>query len=275
MINSDQLSFTRTSGTRNTFFITHVQSGLWKDLYPKLIKEEKQNLTRKLCGSFHGFKTDGLLFLYDHKDYDFAWDFFNSDGSFAEMCGNAARCASLYYWKKIKSQKNIHFFTGAGDIDAEVISDGIIKVTMSKISEPVKKTVLGIEGLFLDTGVPHFVIEKTADRELAKKLRQVNDFGASGANITFVEDLKSDSLKAVTFERGVEDYTQACGTGAVASAMYYQAQKNISDDILIHMPGGDLQVQNAKAGTRPLLTGPAQIEFEIIIDKEMITGKIL
>ena len=274
MIDSDQLVFSRISGTQNTFFIATAQSGPWTKIYPQLSVSQKQILTKKLCQSFHGFKTDGLLFLHDYEGYDFAWDFFNSDGSFAEMCGNAARCASFYYHQKMKPQKHIRFFTGAGDISAEILDNNIVQVEMSSISLPKPMTVLGYSGLFLDTGVPHFVIETMPNEDLAKKLRQVNDFGSSGANITFVEKLESDSIQAVTFERGVEDYTMACGTGAVAAAMYYQSKKNSCENIVVRMPGGNLNVKNAKTGQRPLLIGPVLAEFDILIDKNFFNGKL-
>ena len=105
-------------------------------------------------------------------------------------------------------------------------------------------------------------------------MRQVNDFGSSGANITFVEKLESDSIQAVTFERGVEDYTMACGTGAVAAAMYYQSKKNSCENIVVRMPGGNLNVKNAKTGQRPLLIGPVLAEFDILIDKNFFNGKL-
>jgi diaminopimelate epimerase len=91
----------------------------------------------------------------------------------------------------------------------------------------------------------------------------VTDFGPPGANITFVEDLRDDFLRAVTFERGVEDWTRACGTGAVAAAMYLQSINGQQDSIQVQMPGGLLKIQGARSGQRPLLIGPAQIEFEM------------
>lgn len=273
MSSSDRLIVSRVSGAQNTFLIVNTFGDHWKKIYPVLSKGEKQEIAKKLCGSFFGFKTDGLLFLHSEKNFDFAWDFFNSDGSFAEMCGNAARCASMYFYQKIEPKKKIHFFTGAGSIDAEILSDEIVKVEMSEISAPKKMNVLGIDGLFVDTGVPHFIIEQKADTELAKRLRKVSDFGPAGANITFVENLKNNSLAAVTFERGVEDYTQACGTGAVAAAIFYQAKNGPSEQVRVLMPGGELLVKNAGEGLRPLLIGPAILEFDLVIDKKNLIGE--
>jgi diaminopimelate epimerase len=136
---------------------------------------------------------------------------------------------------------------------------------MTQISPTQRMTVLGTSGLYVNTGVPHFVIEQKPDTELSRRLRKVTDFGPPGANITFVQNLTNTSLEAVTFERGVEDYTQACGTGAVAAAMYLQNQKGPQNSIEVHMPGGVLKIENATAGSRPFLTGPVQIEFDMEI----------
>lgn len=270
---SSQIEISRVSGAKNTFFIIDAFSEPWKSIYSSLTSTEKQKITKNLCTSFYGFKTDGLLFLHEKSNFDFAWDFYNSDGSFAEMCGNAARCASLFYFQRISAKKNIRFNTGAGDIGAEILNENSVKIEMSQISELKRMTVLKTSGIFVDTGVPHFVIEKKPDSILAKELRQVSDFGKSGANITFVENLENKFVDAVTFERGVEDFTQACGTGAVAAAMYFQDKIGSSQEVIVRMPGGTLTVQNAKPGIRPCLIGPAIIEFDILFDRNILVGR--
>jgi diaminopimelate epimerase len=143
------------------------------------------------------------------------------------------------------------------------LSQNLVQVQMTEISAAKNMTVLGKAGYFVNTGVPHFVLPQAPDRELAVQLRKVTDFGPPGANITFVEDLRDDFLRAVTFERGVEDWTRACGTGAVAAAMYLQSINGQQDSIQVQMPGGLLKIQGARSGQRPLLIGPAQIEFEM------------
>lgn len=266
------LRVTRVSGAQNTFFIADSINGDWKSIYPSLSVEEKRKIAIHLCQLDP--KTDGFLFLIPQSEFDFAWDFFNSDGSFAEMCGNAARCATILFYKKIDQKKNIRFFTGAGDIGAEVLNEETIKVEMSPISQLKKMTVLNCEGLWVDTGVPHFVIERSPDASLARQLRKVSDFGAQGSNITFVQNLGSQSLEAVTFERGVEDFTRACGTGAVAAAVYFQDKKGNRETVNVCMPGGVLVVQSNHAGKRPYLTGNVEIEFDLQLDQEKIGIKL-
>lgn len=259
------LRVSRVSGTQNTFLIANVFDPQWAQIYPQWSVEQKAQFANFLCSQFYDFHTDGLLFLRPEKNLDFAWDFYNSDGSHAEMCGNAARCATYFFYEKVSPKKQLHFLTGAGEITGEVLAANSVRIEMTQISPTQSMTVLGNAGLYVNTGVPHFVIETKPDAELSRRLRKVTDFGPPGANITFVQNLTNTSLEAVTFERGVEDFTQACGTGAVAAAMYLQNQKGSQNSIEVHMPGGVLKIENAKVGSRPLLTGPAQIEFDMEI----------
>jgi diaminopimelate epimerase len=272
MTGSEKFLLSRCSGTNNTFLIADSINSNWKNTYPFLSKEQKEKIAKNLCSSFHGFKTDGLLFLYNFEKYDFAWDFFNSDGSFAEMCGNAARCASWYFYKRIDQKKIISFFSGAGDINAEILEEEMVKIEMPKISPIQSMSVLGKPGIFIDTGVPHFVLEMAPERKLAQQLRTVDAFGKTGSNITFVENVKSESVSAVTFERGVEDYTEACGTGAVAAAAFCEYKIKKLSKVAVKMPGGTLYVDGAKSNQRPFLSGSAKIEFDLLIDKNRMMG---
>lgn len=251
---SQEFQLQRMSGAQNTFFVANAFEPAWKKYLTDSSEIEKIALVKKVCTSYFGIQTDGVLFIEPHAGYDFAWRFYNSDGSHADMCGNASRCAAAYFNKNIKPQKKMSFLTGAGVINAEIISDSEVCVEMTVIGPSKKMQVENLEGTFVNTGVPHFVISKDANTDIAKKLRKVSDFGPEGANITFVYEATESSIKAVTFERGVEDFTRACGTGAVAAAVVAGKKKII-------MPGGSLYISNASAGQRPLLRGPVQFEF--------------
>ncbi len=257
------LSISRMSGAENTFFVVDAVNSPWAPIFANMTETDKKTLAARLCQGFYGFHTDGILFLRAEKNYDFAWDFFNSDGSQAEMCGNAARCATLYYFTKIEEKAQMRFLTGAGEIAGQVLSPRQVQVQMTQVSPAKQMTVLGHTGYFVNTGVPHFVLEQIPDRELAVALRKVSDFGPPGANITFVEDVQTDFLKAVTFERGVENWTRACGTGAVAAAMYLQSIQGERESVRVQMPGGLLTIQGARTGVRPFLTGPTQFDFDL------------
>lgn len=257
------LRISRMSGAENTFFVINTFDAKWSGIFKGMKEADKIALASHLCRDFYGFHTDGILFLRPEDGYDFAWDFYNSDGSKAEMCGNAARCATLFYHRHISPKDEMKFLTGAGEISGEVLSDRQVRVRMTEISEGQNMTVLGNEGYFVNTGVPHFVFPQIPDADLARSLRRVNDFGPAGANITFVQGHASDYIECVTFERGVENFTRACGTGAVAAAMYLQSIQGHREVVQVRMPGGLLIVEGAKAGARPFLSGPTQLDFDI------------
>ncbi|MFN7262192.1 MAG: diaminopimelate epimerase [Pseudobdellovibrionaceae bacterium] len=242
----------RMSGAGNTFTILDQLSDLPDSA-------DWSARAQELCAQSP--TTDGFLVLWKSPDYDFQWDFYNNDGSRAEMCGNAARCAARYYLEKSKKE-SCTFLTKAGLISGKWASksEDQISVSLTPIQNLqarfLAQTLAGteIQGTFLNTGVPHFVIEHEPDRTLAVALRASHSFGASGANITFSQAMGPHRTKAVTFERGVEDFTLACGTGAVAAAYAHFEKNSAEASVVVEMPGGELEV---KKGTPPTLTGPA------------------
>jgi diaminopimelate epimerase len=168
---------------------------------------------------------DGLLVLEKLKIADIRMRIFNADGSEAEMCGNGARCVSL--WLK---QKVLKIETKAGVIKSEVKGDNIkIKLTDPKdikldILIKINNRLLKVN--FINTGVPHTVIfveglDKIDVVNLGRLVRYHKRFTPGGSNVDFMEILSNNSIKIRTYERGVEDETLACGTGAVASALLY------------------------------------------------------
>lgn len=257
------ISLTRVSGAENTFLIADLFDAELSKKISSWSSEKKAEFTKKVCTGFFGLNTDGVLFLRPEKNYDFAWDFFNADGSSAEMCGNAARCATVYFHEFIERKDKVHFHTLAGSITGEFLAVDRASVEMTKISEVHPHVQLENEdGFFVNTGVPHYVLAKPPQKALAQKLRFHPHFGKSGSNITFVETVSETEAKAVTFERGVEDFTQACGTGAVAAAAFLAHQNQNKNSFRIQMPGGLLEVQNARPNEKPLLTGPVKIELK-------------
>lgn len=267
----------KMSGAGNTFVLVDAtESSTWKDI------EQKLNIKRKafaqlVCDRTVGVSADGVLFIQNgDAESDYVWDFFNADGSSAEMCGNAARCAALFCKEYLNSIVNAayKFRTGAGIVEAQVLGDDQVRVLMPEIKNYNPAVVLVIDSrpytfYFVNSGVPHLVMQ-IADykevielKEMARKARSHEDLGSAGANVTFFVKESEDLIKAVTFERGVEDYTQACGTGAVAAA-FVEMQKSKSSLVHVHMPGGPLTVQFSEATKNPIMTGGAGfiIEFQ-------------
>jgi len=178
-------------------------------------KKDRSKLAKKLCHRQNGVGADGLVVLVPHEEYDFEWEFYNSDGSRATMCGNASRAVAHFAMDKgISTDGVAEFLTGAGVIRATVnglyvVSDMTKPIILSEeIEEDEEKW------WFVDTGVPHLVAIRESveefDLEQARRLREKYD-----CNVNICHVLKN-RLLVRTYERGVEDETLACGTGMVA-----------------------------------------------------------
>jgi diaminopimelate epimerase len=267
----------KMSGAGNTFVLvdaTHAST--WTDIELQLNIKRKP-FARMVCDRTLGVAADGVLFIQNgDADSDYVWDFYNADGSAAEMCGNAARCAALFCHEYLNTITNAsyRFKTGAGVISAQVLGDDQVRVLMPIIQDFKENVTLLIEGkpyifYYVNSGVPHLVMqiadckEITELKDIARKARSHSDLGPAGANVTFYFKENERMIKAVTYERGVEDYTQACGTGAVAAA-FVESIKNKVQTIDVHMPGGPLAIQFSELTKNPIMTGGAGfvIEFQ-------------
>jgi len=204
---------------------------------------------------------DGLLIIEPGKAGDFRLRIFNADGSEAEMCGNGARCAAGFAMKKdfVKSQMVME--TMAGLVGA-FVKDEMVAIQLTAPSSLADKDSLDIDGMrlpfyFINSGVPHAIIfrdrvaEMPAD-EVAKTgyaVRSHQAFEPAGTNVDFVEIIGPGRIRVRTYERGVEEETLACGTGAVASSIISSRFKGAGDPpIQVEMPGGTLTVDFKNRG---------------------------
>ncbi len=179
-------------------------------------KEDRSHLAIKMCDRHYGFGADGLIVLVPHPNLDFEWQFYNSDGSEASMCGNGTRATALYAYDNQLANKTQTFMTGAGIIKTEIGDNCIVETELTPpkiIMESLEEN--GFEGKLIDTGVPHLVTKCAKgffDKEMASEMRHKYN-----ANVNFYS--YEDAVVGVrTFERGVEDETLACGTGMAACA---------------------------------------------------------
>ncbi len=240
------------SGAGNTFHICfNIRA---------LSLNQKINLVKYVCRQD---RADGFIFLESAGSYDgvkaYEWQFFNNDGSVAEMCGNATRCVGFYIKNIIKDKDDVwQLKTVAGLIKIESISSEEFKITMT----PIQKLSSAL-GFYCDTGVPHVVIENKTifiDEKLkqaAQGLRRHENFKPRGTNVTYValNNENKQCVSAVSYERGVEDFTAACGTGAVAAAFYNLTKRGVNQT-QVEMPGGTLMM-NLSDLSRPTMSGPA------------------
>jgi len=217
-------------------------------LYIDKQRADRSELARKLCHRQNGVGADGLVVLMPHPKYDFEWDFYNSDGSYAAMCGNASRAAAHFAHEKgISRDGKAEFLTGAGVIRATV--NGLYVVS-DMLPPDIQRTDIEEEGevwWLIDTGVPHLVAVRedieTFDLEKARALREKYD-----ANVNICT-LKDDALYVRTYERGVEGETLACGTGMTACYVRLHKEGKVGDMTKVFPKSGDELYLSYEDGT--------------------------
>lgn len=251
------ISFTKVVATGNDFLILDTRS----EMAP-VSTQDRQKLASEVCHRIWGVGADGMVILEALGSDHFRWDFYNSDGSHAEMCGNAARGVVAYL-----GLAQIRLETASGPVTGRHHDDNEIEISMPQLRSTDWDQSIHWNGSvirydFINSGVPHAVIELEKGKaipqhsELAQFLRNHENFQPNGTNVTFFAWEKSDSIFAQSFERGVEGFTLACGTGAVAVAAAAFHQKPQLQTVEVLMPGGRLEVAQAK---HPLLRGAARV----------------
>lgn len=272
---------TKYSANGNDFLITTAIKGA-----------NRANLAKKLCDRHDGVGADGFVVLLPHDRFAYRWEFYNADGSKANMCGNASRCIAHYAVAHKIAPKNHSFLSGAGAIKVRVARD-MVEVNLGKVrilkenivefmpnylknnnsnssivseksglrsceigdrtdSSSTKQTTslpdlspqdeFELDFSLLDSGVPHlvtFVSNKTKS-ELAKNLaflKTLRDKYNANVNLAAITD--KSTIELLTFERGVENITLACGTGMCAVYFLAKSQNLIADKATLIPPSGD------------------------------------
>ena len=254
-----QLEFYKYQGTGNDFVMIDNRSGF----FPK----ENVQLVERLCDRRFGIGADGLILLEIDSDTDFKMVYYNSDGNQSSMCGNGGRCLVAFAKDLSVIKDSCTFIATDGLHHASVANDGIVSLQMIDVSD-IKKEA---DYTFMNTGSPHHVqmvedLEHYNVKENGAALRYGSLYGAAGSNINFVKKINDNTFSLRTYERGVEDETLACGTGAtaVAIAMNATGQTNASS-IKLNVEGGKLAVSFDKIGdqfTNVFLIGPAEFVFK-------------
>ena len=201
--------------------------------------KDRSKLAKRLCHRQNGVGADGLVVVIPHAEYDFEWDFYNADGSYASMCGNASRAVAHFAIEKgISQDGEAEFLTGAGVIKANV-NGNYVTTDMTK---PIRlSTELEEDGetwWMIDTGVPHIIGIRDNinefDLEQAKRLRK-----KFNANVNICKIVDEETIHVRTYERGVEDETLACGTGMVACFIRANDEDLVNDDVKVFPKSGD------------------------------------
>lgn len=249
--------------------------------------ENPSELAIKLSDRHFGIGSDGLVIILPSDIADFRMKMFNSDGSEAEMCGNATRCVGKYVFdNKMTEKKEITLDTKAGikyitlldgndkarkvtvDMGEPILDPTLIPVNVNE--EPVLNFPLDIDGKIwkiscVSMGNPHAVIFTEGIKELdlpvlGPKFEKHPIFPRK-TNTEFIEVVDRNTLNMRVWERGAGE-TLACGTGACASAVAAILNNHCDRNITIHLLGGDLEVEWRESNNHVYMTGEAVTVFE-------------
>ncbi|BEG57744.1 Diaminopimelate epimerase DapF [Helicobacter sp. NHP21005] len=232
----------------NDFLITH-----------HFKPSNRQALAKELCNRHYGFGADGLVILLPHPQHAYTWEFYNADGSLANMCGNASRCVGLYAYLQGLAPKKHSFLSGAGVIALEVLevaqSGGVVQ---SNLGSPKWLDTLDIEGqewVLINSGVPHLVhfVEHLSEIPKAKtpQMQALRQQFNANVNVAYIKD--PQTIHLATYERGVEDITLACGTGM--GAVFFAALKRGVENTAHCIPPSGEVLSLSLEGTSVLFSG--------------------
>ena len=237
-----KIPFMKMSGSGNDFIVVDHRK-------PFLDEDRMKKFARKVCRRRVSVGADGIIFIEPSKKADFKWQFFNADGSVGEMCGNGGRCAARFAYLKGIAGSSLRFETLAGILSAQV-NGKRVKLEMTKpfglklderISIGGKRMMISR----INTGVPHAVLFlkdlKGIDVvTMGRMIRNHPHYAPKGTNADFVQVKNKSRLWVRTYERGVEDETLACGTGAVASALVAAFKGFVKSPVSIKTSGGEI-----------------------------------
>ena len=236
------IHFYKYQGTGNDFVMIDNRNFQ----FPKNLK-----IIEKLCHRRFGIGSDGLILLENSEDekVDFKMVYYNSDGKESTMCGNGGRCIVAFaHFLDIFEEKCV--FDAIDGLHEAEIQKANVKLKMTDV-DSIKKDG---SDFVLNTGSPHFVmyVEDLETFEVYQRgyeIRNSASYGLEGINVNFVETSSDNEIFVRTYERGVEDETYSCGTGATAAALTY-LQKHNEDSVKIKVLGGNLKVYAEKDGNR-------------------------
>jgi len=227
-----------------------------------------------MCDRRRGVGADGLILIGPGHSgtTDFRMTYFNADGGEADMCGNGARCSVAFAHARDLIGSDCAFDTQVGVLNGTVHGPGDITVSLAGWSDldlnvPVPDSPWDLH-CACNTGVPHLVIP-VADtgavdiRKWGTTFRHHEIFAPAGTNVNWVaRDDASGEFRLRTYERGVEDETLACGTGAAAAAVVLCHLEQATSPVPVRTRGGDLlQITVDTESGRLLLRGPAVVSF--------------
>ncbi|MEJ2671558.1 MAG: diaminopimelate epimerase [Deltaproteobacteria bacterium] len=248
---NSRIPFYKMHGGGNDFVLIDHRKGF-------ILEAKQPEFVRRVCHRQQGAGADGLILIENCPSADFRWRFYNADGSEPEMCGNGGRCAARCAVMLGIAPPELSFETLAGTIKAEVkgrrvklLMTGVGEVRLEQNIPLEKETLLGH---FMKVGVPHVAVpvtdlEAVPVTQWGRSVRFHPLFAPAGTNVNFICHEGPQAIRIRTYERGVEDETLACGTGAVAAALLAARLGQVSSPVTVHTRGGeDLTIFFASQG---------------------------
>lgn len=266
-----KIHFQKMSGAGNDFIVLDGSR-----LPPEL---DWPTIAIRVCNRRNGIGADGLIVIRDHPLYDASMAYYNADGSSGSMCGNGGRCVARYVMART-GRKYSRFEAVGETYEATLLAGGAVRLSVPKPSGILLDQTLRIDGEhlayhFVDSGSPHAVlfqellppafrneIQATGVNRLGALVRRHEAFAPGGTNVNFIREAQGFVYQR-TYERGVEDETLACGTGAIAVAAIAVLKAGYAWPVTVRTRGGeDLVVSQAPDGSRLYLEGGAVFVFE-------------
>ena len=262
-------TFYKMSGSGNDFVVVDATTEAADDLLNPVT-------VQAICARATGIGADGLVLLQPSRQADFRMTYLNSDGSRADLCGNASLCAT-----RLASELGVlkgagreyRMETDSGVLDVRLLDDSP-EVDLQPVSEVRAELPLRLEDGerrigFALAGVPHLVVRvddvSTVDVVGRGRPLRSHESLPAGANVNFVSPDASGGWRIRTFERGVEGETLACGTGSVATAILLAEWGEASERVALSTRSGRIlkvRLIRLPNGWQPSLAGEARVVFE-------------
>ena len=266
------MKFWKMNGAGNDFIIIN-------NMDRRIAEDRWSYIARTLCQRHMSIGADGMMVVTESTgDADYRMMFFNSDGSMGEMCGNGARCIARYGYENGLAGEVQKIETTAGIIYGQRIDKRMYRVRLNDPSVIIPHMKIDVDGREYecayvelgDPGLPHVAVPVINLREydeaelfrLGRKIRNHPEF-TKGANVNFYEITGPDRIYERTYERGVEDFTYACGTGTGSVVTILTLRGAVSGKkVRVEVAGGELIIDAEREGKKIknlYLTGPTNI----------------
>ncbi len=269
------IKFIKMNGAGNDFILIDAKNN--KEL------QLTKTLITAMCDRRTGIGADGILHIEPSEKYDYNLLYYNSDGSLGSLCGNGSRCSLKYVADNYTvNNSDIKFSCNNLIYSGSIVQNDLVKFNLNppckiKLDFSINFNGKEVKIYFADSGSPHAVIfwDEIGDdllksynnfnmKEFGETIRYAKEFMPVGTNVNLIH-IEGADIYIRTYERGVEDETLACGTGAVASAIILNLVKNISSPIVLNTFGKDKLIVNFIAESEKFnkitLTGPAKINY--------------